>query len=118
MNKPIMKPLLLLLGYLPACVAWPQVTSGPLAPGGGRVIITKLAVVDCRVVRGCFGAPVDGSVHSWDYRGTVREYPNSARDGVGYAYTNNDGVHLELADADGFDVVVLRGGAKSVSNTS
>ena len=113
MNKPIIKSLLLLSGSLPACIAWAQVTSGPLESGGGRVVITKVPVVDCRVVRGCFGSPVDGSVHSWDYRGAVREYPKSASDGVGYAYNNNDGVHLTLADAEGFDVVVLRGGAKT-----
>jgi hypothetical protein len=65
------------------------------------------------VVRGCFGSPIDGSVHSRDYRGTVREYPKAASDGVGYAYNNNDGVHLTLADDDGFDAVVLRGGAKT-----
>jgi len=91
----------------------PNADQAVAVEGGQRMVISKVPVADCRVVRGCFGSPVDGSVHSWDYRGTVREYPRTASDGVGYAYNNNDGVHLELADDEGFDAVVLRGGAKT-----
>ncbi len=76
------------------------------ADGGVRVqgplSIRKVPVTDCRVVRGFLGAPVDGSVRSWDYRGTVREYPHTASDGVAYAYLNNDGLHVSLADDEGF----------------
>ena len=111
----ITKSALWLVVSLSACSVWSQAASGPLTlePAGGPVVILKVPVADCRVVRGCFGSPIDGSVHSWDYRGTVREYPKTASDGVGYAYNNNDGMHLTLADDDGFDAVVLRGGAKT-----
>jgi len=84
------------------------------APGeGGSVVVEKVPVEDCRVVRGFLGTPVDGSVRSWDYRGQVREYPDTASDGVVYSYNNNDGLHITLGDEDGFDVVVLRGGART-----
>lgn len=82
------------------------------APADGWTV-KKVAVSDCRAVRGAFGSPVDGSVRSWDYSGRVCEYPRSAGGGVGYAYNRNDGVHLTLADGDGFDAVVLRGGART-----
>jgi len=75
------------------------------------VVVKKVPVEDCRVVRGFLGTPVDGSVRSWDYRGRVSEYPHTASDGVVYSYNNNDGLHITLADDDGFDAVVLRGGA-------
>ena len=52
-------------------------------------------------------------MRSWDYRGTVREYPRTASDGVAYAYLNNDGAHIRFADEESFNVVVLRGGAKA-----
>lgn len=84
----------------------------PPAPSG-LVTIRKAPVVDCRVVRGFLGTLVDGSVRSWDYRGTVREYPRTASDGVAYAYLNNDGAHIRLAEGESFNVVVLRGGAKA-----
>ncbi len=83
------------------------------AEGQGFVTIRKVPVVDCRVVRGFLGTLVDGSVRSWDYRGSVREYPRTASDGVAYAYLNNDGAHIRLADGESFNVVVLRGGAKA-----
>jgi len=115
MNTTITKSALWLVVSLSAGSVWSQAASGPLSlePAGGPVVISKVPVADCRVVRGCFGSPIDGSVHSWDYRGTVREYPKTASDGVGYAYNNNDGVHLTLEDDAGFDAVVLRGGAKT-----
>ena len=86
-----------------------RVPAGPQ----GFVTIRKVPAVDCQVVRGFLGTLVDGSVRSWDYRGTVREYPRTASDGVAYAYLNNDGAHIRLADGEGFNVVVLRGGAKA-----
>jgi hypothetical protein len=83
-------------------------------PGASEaVVLRKVPVVDCRAVRGFLGAPVDGSVHSWDYRGRTQEYPNTASDGVNYSFNRNDGLHLTLADDGGFDVVVLRGGAQT-----
>jgi len=77
------------------------------------VVVKKVPAVDCRVVRGFLGVPVDGSVYSRDYRGTVREYPRTASDGVVYSYNKNDGLHITLSDGDGFDVIVLRGGANA-----
>ena len=82
-----------------------------IEPGETFVIVKKLPVEDCRVVRGFLGTPVDGSISSWDYRDTVREYPRTASDGVAYSFNNNDGLHITLSDDEGFDLVVLRGGA-------
>ncbi|MHB9030701.1 MAG: hypothetical protein ACYC9O_18190, partial [Candidatus Latescibacterota bacterium] len=82
----------------------------PVRPDAA-VIVTKVPATDCRVVRGFFGVPVDGSVRSWDYRGETAEYPERASDGVHYSFNNNDGVHITLRDGLGFDAVVLRGGA-------
>jgi len=85
-----------------------------LEPNDAELVVArKVPVTDCRVVRGFLGTPVDGSVHSWDYRGQTREYPNTASDGVVYSYNNNDGLHITLADEPGFDLVVLRGGAQT-----
>jgi hypothetical protein len=93
----------------------------PLKPSeAGFVVVKKVPVVDCRVIRGFLGTPVDGSTHSWDYRGSIREYPNTASDGVVYSYKNNDGLHITLGDDEGFDLVMMRGGAhtKMYSNTT
>ncbi len=80
-----------------------------LRPGAIPVVITKISATDCRVVRGFYGVPVDGSVRSWDYRGEVAEYPDRASDGVHYSFNNNDGVHITLRNGLGFDAVILRG---------
>lgn len=82
----------------------------PIRPGA-PVTVTKIPATDCRVVRGFYGVPVDGSIRSWDYRGVYAEHPDEASDGVHYGFNNNDGVHITLRDARGFDTVVLRGGA-------
>lgn len=86
----------------------------PLKPNEAKfVVVKKVPVVDCRVVRGFLGTVVDGSIYSWDYRGRTREYPNTASDGVVYSYKNNDGLHITLGDDKGFDMVMLRGGAET-----
>jgi hypothetical protein len=77
------------------------------------VVVKKVPVVDCRAVRGFLGTPVDGSTKSWDYRGRMQEYPKTASDGVVYSFKHNDGLHITLADDGGFDLVVLRGGART-----
>ncbi len=82
----------------------------PIRPGV-PVTVTKVPAADCRVVRGFYGVPVDGSVRSRDYRGEVAEHPDKASDGVHYSFNGNDGVHITLRDGGGFDTVVLRGGA-------
>jgi len=70
-------------------------------------------------VRGFLGTPVDGSVVSWGYRGAICEYPDTgiegydAGAGVDYSFNGNDGLHLTFADEKGFDLIVLRGGAKT-----
>lgn len=89
------------------------VSGAPIAlPAGEGVVLRKVTVTDCRAVRGFLGSPVDGSVHSWNYGGRAQEYPQIAGDGVTYSFNRNDGLHLSLADGEGFDVVVLRGGAR------
>ena len=91
---------------------YPDVLNLTLQPGHAEAVtVEKLPVADCRVVRGFLGTPVDGSIRSWDYRGTVREYPRTASDGVAYSFNRNDGLHITLGDDLGFDVLVLRGGA-------
>ena len=86
----------------------------PLEPNAAQfVVVEKVPVVDCRVVRGFLGTPVDGSIYSWDYRGRTREYPNTASDGVVYSYKDNDGLHITLGDEKGFDLLMLRGGART-----
>jgi len=90
-----------------------------LKPDDPPVTVEKVAVKDCRAVRGFLGTPVDGSVFSWGYRGAICEYPDTgieeydAGAGVDYAYNGNDGLHMTLEDESGFDMIVLRGGAKT-----
>lgn len=76
------------------------------------VVVKKVLVEDCRVVRGFLGTPVDGSLQSRDYQGRVREYPRTASDGVVYSYNRNDGLHITLAGEARFHAVVLRGDAR------
>ncbi len=105
----------MLLGLIPAGLAASEATAvvAMEAPAGQPFVVRKVPVADCRAVRGFLGAPVDGSLHSRDYRGTVREYPRTASDGVAYSFNRNDELHVTLADSEGFDLVVLRGGAKA-----
>lgn len=72
-------------------------------PPSRPVWVKKVLVTDCRGVRGFVGASVDGSVHSRDSSGCVAEYLSKASNGVQYNFNRNDGVHLALADAQGFD---------------
>ena len=86
----------------------------PVEPGE-PVLVKKIRVIDSRAVRGFIGAPVDGTLKSGSWDGKVWEYPMSkdAGAGVGYEYLKNNGLHLTLADADGFNAVVIGGGAKA-----
>jgi hypothetical protein len=109
-----MRRQILLLSFLGVGLAHSSLSAAlHAAEPQGVLDIRKVPVVDCRVVRGFLGTPVDGSVQSWDYRGTIREYPRTASDGVAYAYLNNDGLHIRLADGESFNTVVLRGGARA-----
>lgn len=83
-----------------------------LAPGK-PLRVEKVPVADCRALRGFVTAPVDGRLDSYNWNMDVWEYGmRGAGAGVGYAYRNNDGLHVTLADADGVDAVQLRGGAQ------
>jgi hypothetical protein len=90
-----------------------------LRPDEPLVTVEKVMVSDSRAVRGFLGTPVDGSIVSWGYRGAITEYPDTGFEGydagtaVDYAFNGNDGLHLTFADSRGFDLVVLRGGAKT-----
>ncbi len=44
--------------------------------------IEKIQVIDCRAIRGFLGTPVDGSIHSWGYRGAKCEYPDTGKEGL------------------------------------
>src|SRR5437667_80399 len=86
----------------------------PIRPGDDPWLITKLRVADCQAVRGFVGAPVDGSTKSGSWDGKMWEYhrPDGGV-GVEYNYLKGDGLHLALADNDGFNAVVVRGGIKA-----
>ncbi len=89
---------------------------GPAIPvyAGQVVRIEHVGVVDSRAVRGFIGTPFDGTVHSRGWNGAVWEYPQAgAGAGVGYAYGNNDGLHVRLAERGGFDAVQIRGGIRA-----
>lgn len=80
---------------------------------GVPVIAEKVMAEDCRALRGFIIAPVDGRLDSVRWDGGVWEYNMpGAGAGVGYAYRSNDGLHITLADENGVDAVLVRGGAK------
>jgi hypothetical protein len=110
MNKTGFVLLILTLVAMPVCAAPPM---GVGTEQGATWVVKKIPVADCRVVRGFVGAPADGSVRSVNYSGRAAEYPARASDGVQYGFNNNDGVHITLADGNGFDWVVVRGGART-----
>jgi hypothetical protein len=86
----------------------------PITPGGEPWLVSKLRVTDCRAVRGFVGAPVDGTLKSASWDGKVWEYPMpDCGAGVGYGYNRGDGLHITLADDQGFNAVVVRGGIKA-----
>jgi hypothetical protein len=86
----------------------------PITPGGEPWVITKVRVTDSRAVRGYTGAPVDGSLKSGSWDGKTWEYPMpDAGAGVKYLHNDGDGLHLTLADDQGFNAVVVRGGIKA-----
>lgn len=78
-------------------------------------IVEKLLVEDCRALRGFIASPVDGRLDSPRWDAGVWEYNQlGAGAGVGYDYNNNDGLHITLADDNGVDALLVRGGAKAV----
>jgi len=92
-------------------------TAGPaiaVEPGPAEpTAVEKVAVADCRALKGFIGTPVDGTTQSRNWDGSVWEYNQpSAGAGVGYAYRRNDGLHITLADKGGFQAIQIRGGAR------
>lgn len=86
----------------------------PVKAGAEPLVVKKLLVTDCRAVRGFIGAPVDGSLKSGQWDGGNWEYNQpGAGAGVGYGYLKGDGLHITLADKDGFNAVVVRGGVRA-----
>jgi len=82
----------------------------PVPAGDGITRIRKLPVADCRALKGFVGTPVDGSLESRGWSGSVWEYgQRGAGAGVGYAYQNNQPLHVTLADKGGFHAVRLLG---------
>ncbi|MFC1714603.1 hypothetical protein ACFL6S_13130 [Candidatus Poribacteria bacterium] len=77
-------------------------------------VVEKVLVEDCRALRGFIASPVDGRLDSPRWDAGVWEYKQrGAGAGVGYDYNNNDGLHITLADNDGVDALLVRGGAKA-----
>jgi hypothetical protein len=81
---------------------------------GERTVVSELLITDSRVVRGFVGTPFDGTQRSRAWNGRPWEYPMPGGGaGVGYAYRNNDGLHVRLADSLGFDAIQVRGGIRA-----
>jgi len=81
----------------------------PMAPG--EVLhIQKVPAVDCRIGRGFFCGPVDGRLDTRTYRDRIGEYPcDSWYSAVNYDLNQSNGLHITLADEDGFDALIIRG---------
>jgi len=78
-------------------------------------VVEKVLVEDCRALLGFIASPVDGRLDSPRWDAGVWEYnQRGAGAGVGYDYNNNDGLHITLADDNGIDAMLVRGGAKAV----
>lgn len=78
-------------------------------------VVEKVLVEDCRALRGFIASPVDGRLDSPRWDAGVWEYnQRGAGAGVGYDYSNNDGLHITLADDNGIDAMLVRGGAEAV----
>jgi len=85
----------------------------PVVVGDRPTVLRKLAVADCRVLKGFLGVPVDGTARSRGWDGGVWEYGRrGAGAGVWYDYRANDGLHVTLAEAGGFDAIQILGGAR------
>ncbi len=85
----------------------------PIEAGDEPTVVTKLAVSDCRALKGFIGSPVDGSTRSWNWNAETWEYnQRGAGGGVGYAYRGSDGLHITLADRGGFNALLIEGGAR------
>jgi len=85
----------------------------PLEADAEPLVVTKLAVADCRALKGFIGSPVDGTTRSWNWNAETWEYnQRGAGAGVGYAYRGSDGLHITLADKGGFNALLIESGAR------
>jgi len=81
----------------------------------GRALhVEKVAVSDCRVGRGFIYYPVDGRLDTRNYNNAWGEYPSWAYSGTQYEFNEANGLHITLADKDGFDAVLFRGDYRGV----
>ncbi len=86
----------------------------PVPANAKPIVVEKVLAEDCRAVRGFVIAPIDGKTDSPRWDGGVWEYNMpGAGAGVGYAYRNNDGLHITLTDTNGVDALLVRGGAQA-----
>lgn len=76
----------------------------PLKPNQA-LLVKKVPVIDCRIGRAFVHQPVDGRLDSRAYSGLINEYPFRM-----YEFNDSNGLHLTLADEEGFDAVIIRGG--------
>jgi len=75
-----------------------------------HILVKKVPVQDSRVGRGFQFAPVDGRLDSGDYYNRVAEWPYEiSLTAVLYNSNYSNGLHVFLADDEGFDAVQLRG---------
>lgn len=82
----------------------------------GELAVQKVRPADCRVVAGYSHAPIDGRIDSL-YSGVVNEYNDSQGYAWGswclnplYEHVENPMVRVKLADANGFNFMLIRGG--------
>ena len=76
----------------------------------GRALrVEKVRVSDCRVGKGFIHYPVDGRLDTRNYNNGWGEHPSWAYSGTQYEFNEANGLHITLADAEGFDAVLFRG---------
>ena len=81
----------------------------------GRALrVEKVPVSDCRVGKGFIHYPVDGRLETRNYNNGLGEYPGWAYSGTQYEFNQSNGLHITLADADGFDAILFRGDYRGV----
>jgi len=85
-------------------------------PPTGELTVQKARPADCQVVLGFSHAPIDGRIDTL-YHGIVNEYNNSQNYRVNawvlnplYEFVRDPMVRVRLADAAGFNYMLIRGG--------
>ncbi|MCZ6635789.1 MAG: hypothetical protein O7G87_20525, partial [bacterium] len=81
----------------------------------GRALrVEKVPVSDCRLGKAFIDYPVDGRLETTAYHGAINEYPAHAFTGHQYEFNQANGLHITLADPEGFDAVLFRGDYRGV----